>query len=143
MSSLCKQLGYSRQAFYKQQHYSRQQAYEAALIIEEVKKHRLLQPRLGTRKLLVLLKQFTKAHQIKLGRDGLFNLLRIHQLLVKRRKIKAQTTFSKHWYQRYPNLIKQYEPLAPNLLWVSHITYIVAGNSFAYLSLITDAYSKK
>ena len=33
--------------------------------------------------------------------------------------------------------------MAPNLLWVSDITYIVVADGFAYLSLITDAYSKK
>lgn len=136
-------LGYTRQAFYGQQQYRLQQRYEAELILQQVHKHRLLQPRLGTRKLIVLLQGFIKEHQIKLGRDGLFDLLRAHQLLIKRKKRTVQTTFSRHWYQKFPNLIKQYEPLAPNLLWVSDITYILLKDGFAYLSLITDAYSRK
>jgi len=78
-----------------------------------------------------------------MGRDALFDLLREHQLLIRKRKAKVQTTFSKHGYQKYPNLIRQYEPLAPNLLWVSDITYICLQQGFAYLSLITDAYSRK
>ena len=140
---LCTLLGYTRQAFYAQQQYRLQQKCEAELIIQQVISHRLLQPRLGTRKLVVMLQEFIKEHQIKLGRDGLFDLLREHQLLIRRRKRTVQTTFSKHWYKKYPNLIKQYEALAPNLLWVSDITYIILKDSFAYLSLITDAYSKK
>jgi len=118
-------LGYTRQAFYGQQQYHHQQTYEAELIIQQVQRHRLLQPRLGVRKLVVLLEGFIKEHNIKLGRDALFDLLREHKLLVRRRKRTVQTTFSKHWYHKYPNLIKQYEPSAPNLLWVSDITYII------------------
>lgn len=136
-------LGYTRQAFYGQQKYQQQQNYEADLIIQQVQKHRLLQPHLGTRKLVLLLQHFVKEHNIKLGRDALFDLLREHQLLIRKRKRTVQTTFSRHRFYKYPNLIKQYQPLAPNLLWVSDITYIVLYKSFAYLSLITDAYSRK
>jgi putative transposase len=108
-----------------------------------VQKHRKLQPRLGTRKLMVLLWHFINEHKIKMGRDALFDLLREHHLLIRKRKTTVQTTFSKHWYQKYPNLVKQYEPFAANLLWVSDITYICLEDGFAYLSLITDAYSRK
>jgi transposase InsO family protein len=45
--------------------------------------------------------------------------------------------------RKYPNLIEGFYPTAPNQLWVSDITYIVLVNCFAYLSLITDAYSRK
>jgi len=86
---------------------------------------------------MILLQEFIKEHNIKLGRDGLFDLLREHQLLIKRRKRTVQTTFSKHWYKKYPNLIREYEALAPNRLWVSDITYIILLDGFAYLSLIT------
>ena len=34
-------------------------------------------------------------------------------------------------------------PIAPNQLWVSDITYIHLKHGFAYLSLITDVYSRK
>jgi transposase InsO family protein len=34
-------------------------------------------------------------------------------------------------------------PLAPNQLWVADITYIYLSTGFAYLSLVTDAYSRK
>jgi transposase InsO family protein len=143
LSTLCTLLGYSRQAYYSHQYSYLQQCYEAELIIQQIQKHRRLQPRLGTRKLMVLLTDFIKLHKIKMGRDALFDLLREHDLLIRKRKRAVQTTFSKHGYQKYPNLIKQYEPLAANLLWVSDITYICLEESFAYLSLITDAYSRK
>lgn len=93
---------------------------------------------------MVLMEDFVKEHQINLGRDALFNLLREHNLLIRKRKRrKAQTTFSKHWYKKYKNLIHGFVPLAPDLLWVSDITYLTVAGTFAYLSLITDAYSRK
>lgn len=92
---------------------------------------------------MLLLEDFMKEHAIKMGRDALFDLLREHNLLIRKRKRTVQTTFSRHWYKKYPNLIKQFEPLAANLLWVSDITYICLENGFAYLSLKTDAYSRK
>lgn len=49
---------------------------------------------------------------------------------------------SKHHYHRYANLAKDFTPLkAP--LWVADITYIPLKKRFAYLFLITDAYSRK
>ena len=120
-----------------------QEVFEEELVIQEVLKHRILLPRIGTRKLIVMLKSFSELHQINFGRDALFSLLREHDLLIRKRKRKAITTFSKHWLKKYPNLIREFKPLAANLLLVSDITYIVVADGFAYLSLITDAYSHK
>ena len=79
-----------------------------------------------------------------MGRDAFFDLLRDNGLLVrKRRRRKPITTFSNHPFKKYQNLIKGFEPTAPNQLWVSDITYIHLQDDFAYLSLITDAYSRK
>jgi putative transposase len=55
----------------------------------------------------------------------------------------VQTTNSNHWLKRYPNLIKQMCITDPEQLWVSDITYIRTLQGFSYLSLITDAYSRK
>ena len=50
---------------------------------------------------------------------------------------------SKHHFRRYPNLIKGFSPIKAHELWVSDITYIPLKERFAYLFLITDAYSRK
>lgn len=121
-----------------------QQAYEADIIIEEVLKYRVHQKHLGTRKLLAEMQTFLDSHRFQIGRDALFTLLADRSLLVRRRKRKGSiTTFSKHRYRKYPNIIKGYIPIAPNLLWATDITYIHVGTGFAYLSLITDLYSHK
>ena len=91
-----------------------------------------------------MLERFIQEHHISIGRDAFFDLLSERKLLVRKRKrIKPITTFSDHWMRKYPNLIEGFYPTAPNQLWVSDITYVVVGDGFAYLSLITDAYSRK
>lgn len=121
-----------------------QQAYQSDLIIAEVLRYREHQQHLGTRKLLGEMQLFLVQHQFKMGRDALFTLLRDNNLLVRRRKRKGSvTTWSKHHYRKYPNIIKGFVPTTANLLWVSDITYIHVGSGFAYLSLVTDVYSHK
>lgn len=78
-----------------------------------------------------------------MGRDRFNELLRdASMLVVSRRARKPRTTFSGPW-KRYPNLIRDYVPTAANQLWVGDITYVRLRDGFAYLSLITDAYSRK
>lgn len=144
LSVLCPLLGYSRQAYYQHFRECESSAFGSELVLGEVGKLRVKQPRMGTRKLYFHLLEFIREHGLRMGRDGLFELLREHSLLVrKRRKKKPRTTFSCYWMRRYPNLAKGFCPTRSNQLWVSDITYIRIGAGFGYLSLITDAYSRK
>ena len=137
-------LGYSRQAYYQHKQQIEKESLQYGILIDEVLEIRKTQKRLGCRKLIHKLEPFMAQHQIVIGRDAFFDLLSERNLLVRKRKRrKPITTFSDHWMRKYPNLIEGFYPTAPNQLWVSDITYIVVGNGFAYLSLITDAYSRK
>ncbi|WP_429265339.1 IS3 family transposase [Mucilaginibacter sp. 3215] len=98
---------------------------------------------LGTRKLLHMLIPEMEKHEIKMGRDLLYDLLRFHGLLIRRRRRMVKTTDSHHWLRKYPNLIAHLSLSAPEQLWVSDITYIRTLEGFSYLSLITDVYSRK
>lgn len=141
---LCSLLGYSRQAFYKFVHHAEKEALQHDLILQEVFNIRKTQKRIGTRKLVFMMECFMQQHQIHIGRDAMFDLLASRKLLIRKRKRRIPvTTFSDHWMRKYPNLIIDFIPTAPNQLWVSDITYICLVNDFAYLSLITDAYSRK
>ena len=100
-------------------------------------------PRIGTRKLYFLIREELNAINIKMGRDVLFNFLRAENLLIKPKRSYVKTTNSRHWMRKYPNLIKDMELSRPEQLWVSDITYIKTETGHEYLSLITDAYSKK
>jgi len=100
-------------------------------------------PRLGTRKLYYLLKERFKNQGIKIGRDALFDYLKREHLLIKPKKNYTKTTYSKHWLRKYPNLLKEYAPTKPEQVFVSDITYIKSRDKTHYLSLVTDAYSRK
>jgi putative transposase len=133
---LCGLLGYSRQAYYQYNQVTEKKTFKQEELTQQVLAHRRLQPRLGTRKLLELI-------QPAMGRDAFFELLRTTGLLVRRKRCRARTTFSSHRFRKYQDLVKGLVVERSNQLWVSDITYIRVGADFAYLSLVTDAYSRK
>lgn len=144
ITSLCSLLGYSRQGLYKAQHQHQQQCFEEELLVQQVQKIREHQPRIGGRRLHHMLQPFMQQHQFNMGRDAFFEVLLNNGLLVRRRRRKKPaTTDSFHRYKKYKNLIKEFIAVGSNQLWVSDITYIHLKNGFAYLSLITDAFSRK
>lgn len=100
-------------------------------------------PRLGTRKLHKKLQEDFKEAGIRIGRDAMFKMLGEADLLIRPKRRYIQTTDSRHWMRKYPNLIKELDVTRSEQLWVSDITYIPTDEGFGYLSLITDAYSKK
>ena len=137
-------LGYSRQSYYQGIKFIQRKAFEADIIIEEVLRYRKHQKHIGTRKLKEEMQVFLLAHCFQIGRDAMFNLLSERGLLVKKRKRRGcVTTLSRHRFKKHPNIIRAFIPIEPNQLWVSDITYIHLSEGFAYLSLITDAYSRK
>jgi len=99
-------------------------------------------PRIGGRKLLQRI-QPRLPGELSLGRDSFFDFLRDKGLLIRKRRNRVRTTYSNHWLHKYPNLIKGFIPQKAHQLWVSDITYIETAEGFGYLSLITDAYSRK
>lgn len=100
-------------------------------------------PRLGGRKLYHMTQSDMEANGLKIGRDRFFSILRDNGLLIKQRRNKMRTTHSYKWFNRYDNLVKGFEPTAPEQLWVSDITYVRTEAGFKYLSLITDAFSRR
>lgn len=100
-------------------------------------------PQVGTRKLYKLIKPELVKRSIKLGRDGLFAYLKLNNLLVKPKKNYTKTTNSKHWMRKHPNLLKEYKATKAEQVFVSDITYLKSDEGTHYLSLTTDAYSRK
>ena len=136
-------MGISRQAVYQHEKRCRQRQADLAPVREMVTEVRRSLPRLGTRKLYHLLKPRFEAAGIKLGRDGLFNYLRRHHLLIRPRRSYTKTTFSKHWMKKHPNLLKERVITEPEQAFVSDITYVESEEGVHYLSLVTDAGSRK
>jgi len=115
---------------------------KAEILLQMVGKERKMMPRIGGRKLLLHIQPHLPA-ELYLGRDSFFEFLRGQGLLIRKRRYRARTTYSNHWLHKYPNLIRAFVPEKAHQLWVSDITYIETKEGFGYLSLITDAYSRK
>lgn len=140
---LCRLFGKTRHAYYDYLWRKESTLVKEDIILQEVAAIRRDLPRLGTRKLHHVLQGKLVSHKISFGRDYLFDLLSEHKLLVRQRKRKAMTTDSRHWMRKYGNLVKGLVVTRPEQVWVSDITYIRLTNQWGYLSLITDAYSRK
>ena len=140
-------MGLSRQAYYQGRQRHAQRVRRAEAVVQLVRERRVRQPRLGTRKLHHLLREPMQQAGIGMGRDALFDVLRNARLLVPQRRAYHKTTDSHHRFRRHPNLLKAGEhqvcAKASEQVWVADITYLPTAEKFVYLSLVTDAYSRK
>jgi transposase InsO family protein len=141
LGNLCGLFGYSRQAYYQYNNKEYEDFAGKEIILEFVRDKRRISPKIGARKLLVMM-QKEKNFPLP-GRDKLLSWLREEDLLVKTRIRRCSTTDSSHHYYKYSNLIRDFVPYRRNQLWVTDITYIQTQQGFTYLNLITDAYSRK
>lgn len=135
--------GISRQTVYQQEIRNKQRDKELEKVKLMVQRLRMKMPQLGTRKLYYLLKDSFADDGIKIGRDGLFTYLRSENMLIKPKKNYTRTTNSKHWLKKHPNLFGTMYLTRPEEAFVSDITYLKSKENTHYLSLVTDAFSRK
>lgn len=137
-------MGTAARGWYEQIKREEEQHMATAIVLKLVHEIREDLPRAGVPKLHFMLQEKLAAHSIKMGRDALYQVLGEHGYLLRYRRRKPYTTNSNHPYKKYPNLIRDIKYLThPGQLWVSDITYIRLKEGFAYLSIVTDAYSHK
>ncbi len=136
-------VGISRQGYYKSKKKTQTKTLREEIIVQLVHSHRRRMPRLGGKKLYILLSPDFERMGIRIGRDKFYEVLSKNGLLIHRKKKYMKTTNSFHRFKIYKNLIKEVIPENRNTIWVSDITYIIVGDSFCYLALITDLYSRR
>jgi putative transposase len=133
----------SRQNYYKVRRVRNRREVDERLVVELVSRERFLQPKLGTRKLLSILRDEFSAEAVRIGRDRLFDVLRRYKMLIiKHRGFRPRTTDSRHRFGIYDNLLKEALLTASHQAVVSDITYIRTEEGFMYVSLVMDAYSR-
>lgn len=143
LSRCCRLFGISRQAIYQRQARAEKRLKELSAIKPLVQLIRMRMSRIGSRKLYYLLKDDFVRLNIKIGRDAFFDYLRSESMLIKPKKNYTKTTFSKHWMRKYPNLLPEAGVNRPEQVFVSDITFVKSKQRTHYLSLVTDAYSRK
>jgi putative transposase len=133
----------TRQNYYARRKLRRRRAVDAELVVRLVQQERCLQPRLGARKLRVLLREPLARAGVQLGRDRFLEVLREQDLLLARRRSEwPTTTHSSHSLPVFRNLVKGRQAQRANEIWVGDLTYLRSEEGFMFLSLLTDKVSR-
>jgi transposase InsO family protein len=133
----------TRQNYYARRKLRKRRGLDGELVARLVKQERCLQPRLGTRKMRVLLREPLAKAGVQLGRDRFFEVLREHDLLLARRRSeRPRTTHSYHSLPVFRNLVKGRQAQGANEIWVGDLTYLRSEEGFMFLSLLTDKVSR-
>lgn len=137
----CRLFGVNRQVYYRAKKSEANSRQCASSVVEKVLEVRQLMPELGTRKLYK--KLYHQLKELKVGRDKLFSIMSANQMQIKKKRQYTITTNSHHRFRKHKNLIEHTQVSRPEQVWVSDITYIGSRRNPMYLSLVTDAYSKR
>jgi transposase InsO family protein len=143
---MCVVFGVSKQAYYAQLKTNTKECLKEKVVVDLVVKERAIWKKGSGRNLHKCLEKEFEKHQLSIGRDKFFTILRNNGLLIKHRNNKARTTQSYHFFNKYKNFVPyNYICTRANEVWVSDITYIWLQKErhFCYLSMITDMYSRK
>ena len=133
----------TRQNYYARRKLRRRRLVDGELVARLVKQERCLQPRLGARKMRVLLREPLAQAGVQLGRDRFFEVLRERDLLLARRRSeRPRTTHSYHSLPVFRNLVKGRQAQGANEIWVGDLTYLRSEEGFMFLSLLTDKVSR-
>ena len=86
ISRLCRLFGVSRQSFYQFWAKQDQLVSKQRIVLDLVRRIRKDHPVIGTRKLHLMISVELKRHEIRMGRDKLYDLLAVNGLLLRKRK---------------------------------------------------------
>lgn len=135
-------LGVNRRSYYKWlQRPSRElpQVHEEMKIRDELQKIALEFPRYGYRRMTVEL--HNRGYLV--NHKKVLRLMRDDNLLCVRKHFKPLTTNSNHPHTVYPNLLRYRKITSPDQGWASDITYIQLPDTFVYLAVILDVFTRK
>ncbi|MFT4847504.1 MAG: putative transposase [Sediminicola sp.] len=137
----CRLFGVNRQVYCRSKKSEGRSRQRATQVVAKVREACQLIPELGTRKLYE--RVYHELRELKVARYKLFSIMGANDMQIKKKRQYHVTTNSHHWFRKHKNLIEHLEVIRPEQVWVSHITYVGNRSNPMYLSLVTDAYSKK
>lgn len=97
-------------------------------------------PRYGTRRVAQQLQR--SPYGLRINRKRVQRIMRAQGWLRKVKHTGIRTTKSRHPFPRYPNLVKGVLVVHPDQVWVADITYIRLGQTFVYLAVVMDVYTR-
>src|SRR5579862_8807877 len=134
----CELARLSRAGFYR--HYTEHSPRQADVMVRDrIQQVALANRSYGSRRVAEELKQ----QGMVANRKRVLRLMREDNLLVARKRRFVFTTDSRHGFFVYPNLAAQMRVSGINQLWVADITYVRLRETFVYVAVVLDAYSRR
>jgi putative transposase len=136
---LCWRVGVSRAAYYRYWRASAPREEETA-VRDAIHRLALEDRHCGYRRIAAGLRR----DGLAIGAKRVLRLMREDNLLALRsRPFVPRTTDSSHRWRVVPNLTRDLELTAVDQLWVADITYVRLAESFVYLAIVLDAFSRR
>jgi putative transposase len=128
----------SRAGFYR--HYAEHEPRQSDVAVRDLIQRVVLENRFyGYRRVTAEL-----GHRgVVVNHKRVLRLMRLDNLLAVRKQRFVFTTDSRHTYAVYPHLAARLVLTAVNQLWVADITYVRLRETFLYLAIVLDAYSRR
>ncbi len=142
VSILCRVLGVSRSGFYAWQGRppSTRATEDEALASAIANAHRKSRGTYGSPRVHAAL----RAEGRRLSRKRVIRLMRAQRLAARRRRRFRRTTQSTHGLPVAENVLaRRFEVAAPNVAWVTDITYVPTREGWLYLAAIVDLFSRR
>src|SRR5262245_52912666 len=139
---LCKVLGVSRSGFYawEDRGPSAREVEDERLAVAVTAAHRAGREAYGSPRV----HEELKASGVAVGRKRVARLMRRLGLKGRRRRRFKATTDSKHNMPVAENVLdRKFEVDAPNVAWVTDITYVWTDEGWLYLTAILDLFSRR
>lgn len=137
-SHACEIARVSRAGFYR--HYEEHEPRQAEVALRDLIQQIVLENRCyGYRRVTAEL-----GHRgVVANHKRVLRLMRADNLLAVRKQRFVFTTDSRHGYAVYANLAARLQLTGVNQLWVADITYVRLRETFLYLAIVMDAYSRR
>jgi putative transposase len=97
-------------------------------------------PTYGTRRIAHQLRRLPYHYAV--GRKRIQRLMRSMNLLRPVKRLRIRTTNSQHGFPRFQNLMEGLSVSYPDQVWVADITYIRLKQSFIYLAVLMDVFTR-
>ncbi len=136
VQTVCEVLGVARSSYYRQTAAKRDETALRAAVQRVAARY----PTYGSRRITQQLRREGEGWVV--NRKRVVRLMRALGLQRKASRRRVRTTDSTHAHPRYPNRVAGLTVSRPDQVWVADITYVRLAQSFAYLAVLMDLFTR-